>query len=241
MAAKLKWNAPGLKWNSPGAVWNGTAVRPKPMSKVKAIVDFTSYTGPDLGPVAQTIHDQMTANAATFTTPPVTMAALLTLIDTFNTTLAAKASRATADVIAFNQARGEVEDALGELGGYVNGVAKGDQAMVEQSGFPYYSTARTPDTAPPAAPGGLQARAGDLPGSVIARYKPDRSPSVNEVQVNTGDPNLETGWTTVGLFSGGKATLTGLTPGALIWVRVRTAGIKGVLGVWSDPARVRVL
>ena len=170
------------------------------------------------------------------------MAALATLIGTFNTTLAAKASRATAATIAFNIARHELEVALAALGGYVNQVAKGDAAIVEKSGVPSYDTAHAaPDTAPPAAPTELRLRQGDLSGQVVARYHPDRQKSMNEAQTCTGDPNTEANWHFAGMFSGGKATLAGLAPGTNLWVRVRTAGIKGVMGAWSDPARIMVV
>ena len=43
------------------------------------------------------------------------------------------------------------------------------------------------------------------------------------------------------LFGGGKATIGSLTPGALVWLRVRTCGLKGVMGAWSDPAQIRVV
>jgi hypothetical protein len=47
----------------------------------KAIIDFSGYTGAELIPAARNIHDKMTAAAATFTTPPVTMANFQTTID----------------------------------------------------------------------------------------------------------------------------------------------------------------
>ena len=75
----------------------------------------------------------------------------------------------------------------------------------------------------------------------MVRYRPDRQHSINEVQTNTGDPNSEGDWKPAGLFSGGKANLGGFTPGATIWVRVRTVGLKGVLGAWSDPAKIMVV
>jgi hypothetical protein len=28
---------------------------------------------------------------------------------------------------------------------------------------------------------------------------------------------------------------------AIIWVRVRTVGLKGVMGAWSDPAKLMVV
>ena len=208
--------------------------------KVKAIIEFSGYTGPMLGPVAQTIHDKMVTNAALYTAPPVTMVALQTLINGFNTKLAAKASRATADVIAFNVARHDLEVALGDLGGYVNLVADGDPVKVEKSGFPSYDTSHPPQTAPPAAPTELRLRQGDLSGQFVARYHAARSPSMNEVQTCTGDPNVEANWHHAGMFSGGKATVGGIPPGTTVWVRVRTAGNKGVMGAWSDPAKLVV-
>lgn len=206
----------------------------------KAVIDFTGYTGTDLIPIAQAIHDGMTAGAATFTAPPVTMAALQPLIDNTDTALTKKASGAVADTIAFNVARNELESALTDLGNYVNIVAKGDATKVNASGFPSYETDRTIDLSPPPAPENLVLRQGDLSGSLVARYKPARQRSMNEVQTNTADPNDASGWKHAGMFSGGKATIGSLTPGSNVWIRVRTAGLKGVMGAWSDPAKLMV-
>jgi hypothetical protein len=207
----------------------------------KAIIDFSGYSAPDLAPAAQTIHDETNTNATTFPNPPLTMAALQTLIDAFTAALTKRASKATADVIALAVARNDLETALGGLGNYVNTVADGDPSIVVQSGFPSYETARTPDTNPPAAPQNPVVRHGDLSGTIVFRYRPDRQHSVNEVQTNIGDPNSASDWKPAGLFSGGKANLGGFTPGTTIWVRVRTVGLKGVLGAWSDPAKIMVV
>src|SRR5256714_11695429 len=207
----------------------------------KAIIDFTGYTGPDLLPASRTIHADMTANAVIFVTPPVTLAAFKTLIDTFEEALQKKASKATADIVAFTVARKVLETALGNLGNYVNIQADGAPSIVVKSGFPSYGTTRTPDTTPPAAPENLALRQGDLSGSLVARYRPDRQRSVNDIQTNTGDPNTANDWKPAGLFTGGKAILSGVTPGTTVWVRVRTVGIRGVLGAWSDPAKIMVV
>ena len=54
--------------------------------------------------------------------------------------------------------------------------------------------------------------------------------------------NAEYGnWSTKGLYQGGRAEMDGFTPGGIVWVRVRTVGLKGVMGAWSDPAQIRVL
>ena len=84
-------------------------------------------------------------------------------------------------------------------------------------------------------------RAGDLSGEIVARYRLARENSMNEVQKCTGDPAVEANWQHAGMFRGGKATIGSLTPGALVWIRVRTCGLKGVMGAWSDPAQIRVV
>jgi len=238
MPAPLTWDAPSLFWDV-GATWDGVA-GPHHMSKVKAIVDFSPYTAAELGPIAQTIHDRMLENATTFTAPPIIVTALQTEVTTYNEKLVARASRATADIFAFNDARRELEEALAVLGNYVNGVAKGDATIVEKSGFPFYETVHPARTGAPAAPANLRLVAGDVPGAIRARYRPDRENSANEVQVCTGDPNVEANWQDKGTFRNGRADLDGFTPGTLVWVRVRTIGLRNVMGAWSDPAQIRV-
>ncbi len=241
MPDPLPWDTPGLTYDS-GLTWDGVkASKTKSMNTIKAIIDFSSYTAAELGPAAQTIHNSLAANASTFASPPVTVAALQTLITTYDTALVARASNAKVDVIAFNEARVALEDALGVLGGYVNMVAKGDAMIVEKSGFPSYDTSHPANPAPPAAPTNLRLRQSELSGTIVARYKPDRHGSTNEVQINTGDPNTEANWHLKGIFQGGKAEMDGLTPGAMVWVRVRTVGLKGVMGAWSDPGQIRVV
>ncbi|MEO5719177.1 MAG: hypothetical protein ABIR29_11470 [Chthoniobacterales bacterium] len=208
---------------------------------IKATIDFSGYPGPNLLPAAQAIHDDMSDNAVTFPAPPTTMAAFQTDIDDFQDKLSKKSSGAYADTVAFNVARNDLEAVLGDLGLYVNTVANGAAAVVAQSGFPHYETGRSPDYTPPGAPANLVVRQGDVSGSLILRYRPDRHRSINEVQTNTGDPNTEGDWKLAGLFSGGKATLSGFVPGTKVWVRVRTVGLKGVMGAWSDPGQLMVV
>lgn len=241
MPAAVFWDQPGLTFDS-GLTWDAAAAPPrKTMNKTKANIDFSEFTNAELGPVAQTIHDEMSTNAATFATPPVTMAALQTLVTDYDAKLVARSTNATADVLALNDCREQIEEALRVLGNYVNGVAKGDPMIVEKSGFPFYETGRPADTTPPAAPQNLRLKQGELSGSMLARYKPERRGSTNEVQVTTGDPNDEASWQTKGLFKSGRAEMDGFTPGGVVWVRVRSVGLKGVMGAWSDPAQIRVL
>jgi hypothetical protein len=80
-----------------------------------------------------------------------------------------------------------------------------------------------------------------MTGEAVVRYRPKRPQSMNEVQTCTGDPNVGANWKTMGTFSGGKATLTGIVPGTTIWVRVRTLGLKNVMGAWSETGKIIVV
>ena len=44
-------------------------------------------------------------------------------------------------------------------------------------------------------------------------------------------------WKPAGMF-GGKGILAGFTPGSTVWVRVRTCGLKGVMGHLERPGQV---
>ena len=155
--------------------------------------------------------------------------------------LAARASNSSTDVIPATVARHELEGELSDLGNYVNIVAGGDPVIVDASGLPSDSTTRVSDLSAPAAPTDLRLRQSDLSGSAIARYQAARSNSMNQVQSCIGDPNVEANWKDAGMFSGGKATVSSIAPGATVWVRVRTAGLKGIMGAWSDPAKIMVI
>jgi len=247
MPTPLTWDAPGLHYDA-GLTWDGMVPTPIPtqpnpilMNPTKAIIDFTDYLAAELGPIAQIVHTDMTTNAATFTAPTVSLVTFLAQIDAYNAAYLARASNATADVLAFNTAREVLEESLHRLGTYVNSVADGDVTIVEKSGFPSYEVDNAASSGPPQAPEDLRLKHGTLSGTVTARYKPDRRPSTNEVQINTVNPDSAADWRQFGLFQGGTAEITGLTPGALVWVRVRTVGLRGVMGAWSDPAQIRVL
>jgi hypothetical protein len=207
----------------------------------KAITDFSGYPGSDLITSSQTISDAMTPIMSQFPNCPLTMAAFDTLIENCNTALKKKASKAIADTAAFNVARALLEEGLAGIGSCVNTVAKGDLQIVLSTAFPYYETNNTPDYSAPEAPTNLVLRQGDSSGEAVGRYRPRRRKSMNEVQKCTGDPNTEANWQTVGMFSGGKATLPGIVPGTTIWVRVRTIGLENVRGAWSETGKIMVV
>lgn len=207
----------------------------------KAIIDFSSYPGAALLPVAQNIQNQLIENAALFPGLPSPAAPFAALIGVFEQALAKKSSRATADHLAFEVARTDLEGALGDNGSYVNTVAKGEPMTVSESGYPSYETGNTPDTSAPAAPIDVVVRQSVISGSFVARFRPMRRRSVTEGQTCVSDPNVEANWKVAGLFNGGKATFSGFEPGTTVWVRFRTVGLNNVMGAFSDPAKIMVV
>lgn len=207
----------------------------------KSITDFSGYAGSALITTAQTIHDAMEPIIAQFPKIPTTMADFQLMIANCNQALIKKASKATIDTAEFNVTRVALEEGLAGISGCVNTVAKGDETVVLSTSIPFYQTGNSPDYSAPAAPTNLVLRQGDMSGETIARYRPQRRSSMNEVQTCTGDPNVEANWKSAGTFSGGKATLTGIVPGTTIWLRVRTLGLKNVMGAWSESGKIMVV
>jgi hypothetical protein len=209
------------------------------MAYAKAVVDFSRYADGELQAPSKKIHDNLVLNAATFPNLPRTPAAFDALITAFVTALGNALKGGSDRVNTKNDARTALEEALYELGTYVNLVAKGDQAIIDLSGFPSYTTSRTQSTGGVTfIPQNVRWEDGTVGGEEVLRWKGDGSKSMYEVQTCTGDPNNPANWTYRGSFSGGKAVLNGFTAGAVIWGRVRKIGKGGEVGDWSDPAQI---
>lgn len=211
------------------------------MSYAKAVVDFSRNPEGEMAGIATVINKNMLGlHAATFPAPPLTTAALTNLIDTWTSALGDSLKGGTDRTHTKNAARVALEDALSQLGTYVNLVAKGDPAIVDLSGFPSYTTDRSQSQGGVTfVPQNARWEDGTVAGQEILRWKGDGSRSMYEVQTCTGDPAVEANWTYRGSFSGGRAVINGATPGTIIWGRCRKIGTGGEVGNWSDPAQIR--
>ncbi len=208
---------------------------------VRARIYFDEMPSIEMEALARIIHKNLSAHPALFPQPPVSMADFLAQIDDFKAKILARVDGGTTAVNALRTAHEGMADRLRQLGTYVNTRAMGKLAETQKSGFPIYATRRPPDYSPPPAPQDLVLRHGKLSSTIKVRHRPARRRSVNEVQVCLGNPDHEENWTHACYATGGNAELENLPPGAIVWVRVRTNGLKGVFGPWSDPAQIRVL
>lgn len=81
----------------------------------------------------------------------------------------------------------------------------------------------------------LVVTAGDNDGSLDVAWDPLKGALSYEVQISI-EPVTGTSWQPKLTAGKSSATLTGLTSGTRIWVRVRGIGAKNQPGPWSDPA-----
>src|SRR5438067_8130639 len=212
------------------------------MAYAKAVVDFSKYQDGELAGPSNNIHQQMLVdNAATFPGAPFTAAAFFALINAWTGALGESLKGGTDRTTLKNNARAALENALFQLGTFVNLKAQGDQATIDLSGFPSYTTARVQiGGGVTFIPQNVGWEDGTVAGQAVLRWKGDGSHAMYEVQTCTGDPNVATNWNYRGSFTGGRAVLDGFTVGATIWGRVRKIGTGGEVGDWSDPAQFLV-
>ena len=211
------------------------------MNTYKVVVSYTNRPNAQLAVLAQSAHDTISANVATFPNPPLTMASFQLQITDFNAKLVARENRSIQDVAALRLARAALIQTLRSLANYINAVAEGGLEIVTLGGLPFYDTRRNPLPSPPAAPTNLRMRHGNGQGSIVARFTPSISNGSNEVEVNTGDPNQPAQWESRGTYNSGVATLTGFAQGIVVWVRVRTVGRGGERSAWCSAAEIRTL
>ena len=145
--------------------------------------------------------------------------------------------QAKAALGALKTARDQTADALrtklGEVAVKAQSESKGEATMLQAAGY-QLANATTPPTPGVVQPLNLVVTAGDMDASVDVSCDPPPHTRTFEWQVTTGDP-ITGPYHTAKQTSASSTTLTGLTSGSRIWVRVRAIGTKGE-GPWSDPA-----
>ena len=91
------------------------------------------------------------------------------------------------------------------------------------------------------APTNLTAKQGTGSGTAQVSFTSHVQGDPAEVQICTGDPNLDTNWQYAATLANNSGLLRGFTPGVLVWFRVRSSGPGGLMGAWSTTASLRVI
>ena len=230
------YDSPGVSYDS-GLFYDDTGTPPtkqQPMAKVR--LGLAALTPDAVVSLANQVKTAMTGNA-NFTTPNPTLVALGAAI----TTATAKVAAQKAAQLAAKQATEDrdtalttLESLLNQEASYVENVTGGDPVKIASAGM---------STKNPAAPVGalgqvqnLSLSAGDNAGRLDMNWDPVRGAKNYEVQSSI-DPNTDANWKLIDTSSASKLTLTGLTSGQRVWIRVRAKAPKKVNdGAWSDPA-----
>jgi hypothetical protein len=229
--SQLTWSAQ-WRWNQNALTWNGQAPNQRKIMAIHVSLGFSKLADPAFGDFAVGVHDAMAANAATFTTPPVTMTALNTQTGDFLSKLAAANQGSVAQTAAKDASRAVLDGSLRTLANYVEGKAQtaANPALVTLAGLQQATTGHTPQT--PLAKPAILAILNNMSGQLDLRLGAVSHASAYEVQYSTGGG----GWQAGGIFPSTRGvTVTGLTPGTTYTFRVRAIGGSTGASDWSDP------
>jgi hypothetical protein len=202
------------------------------MDKVK--LNLRSLSPEELAGLANNIVTAMTGNA-NFPTPNPTLASVGGLIDALQIKIAAQTAAASAAKLATSE-RKTAEDALGDalrqLAAYVENASGGDQVKIESAGMQVRSGSGSIGEL--AQVSNLSVSEGDDDGELDAQW--DRVYGAKSYEVQTSaDPNVAGSWVLKMTATKSRCSISGLTSGNRVWVRVRGMGAAGP-GPWSDPA-----
>jgi len=205
------------------------------VKKLKALFDFLRM--PDDGFVSRltATHDKMLGNTS-FPNPPVDLAAFLTAITTFasSVVLALDGSK-QANAVKKKQREGLVKMAE-QLGHYVEAASNNDPVTFTSSGFEIRSANRAPQQslAQPTIVSVDQGKTGELLVSV-ASVQNARVYQINYAPASTG--GVTPVWATVTIATARKAvSVANLTPGTTYIFQVRAFGHPGFTD-WSQPVQ----
>jgi len=199
--------------------------------QIHVLMDFTSMADPSLDEFTETVISNMTGNTS-FTQPPLTMAALQALLDTFAAAIGDKAQGGTAATSAKNDARAALVEALRQIALYVQVTSNNNLTMLLTSGFQAANTNRAQT---PLAQPVIDLINGNS-GELIVRLKPVANAHAYEARYAVLGAGGTLGpWQIGGTFiSTRNLTVAGLTPGTQYSVQVRAVGGSTGHSDWSN-------
>jgi hypothetical protein len=225
----------GQFYDAPNVFYDGfqPATPKKRMAKVK--LNLSKLSIPQKITLTQNIVAGMTGNA-NFPTPNPALATMTTAKTTLQTKLDAVAAGKTAQkgkVTEQNTAEDALDALLTTQAATVESASLGDATKILSAGM------QVADAPGPVVPPGqvlnLVVTAGDNDGSLDFAFDPTFGAHSFEVEISV-DPVSPTSWQKKMTVTKSSGTITGLTSGARMWVRVRAIGADPQPGPWSDPA-----
>ena len=235
----------GFNYDSPDAFYDAglfydldPSAKPKPKTKMASLnLSLSRKNAEELIALADKVSGKLVPASGT---PPVPgMAAKDALLDT--AAAAAKTANDTYEnaktaLVNLRVLRDQASDALRTehtaVAKAVESEARGDAAMLTASGYDLAAEA-TSSTAPPDKVLNLNVTASENDGQLDVQHDPVSGGRTYELQLTSVDP-VTGPWVAQGANTSSRCTLTGLTSGQRVWLRVRAVGVNGP-GAWSDP------
>jgi len=170
------------------------------------------------------VIEKLTANAAVFTTPPITVLAMKTLSDKFAKAINAATDGGVADRKERDKLVLEVRSLLRIQADYVRSVCNGDAALLALSGF---ELSKLPEPINEVGvPQRVKADPTDESGKVLVRWGKAEGGRLFRVERASDDPALgAVTWTTVALTGRQRIVIAGLEPFKAYFFRVIAVGI----------------
>lgn len=191
-------------------------------------LDFTKASDPGLDEFANQVLTGLNGNAA-FPNVPLGLPTLENLIQTYTTALTALAQGGTEATAAKNAARANLEDALRQIGLYVQGASANDLPTLLSSGFHAASTNRASVPLPkPTALVLTNGNSTQLLGKIPAVK------NANSYEARIQPPSGPATVSNVGSDSR-RLEFNGLTPGVVFTISLRALGGSTGASDWSDP------
>ena len=136
--------------------------------------------------------------------------------------------------IQIRDARDALETLLTEEAGYVDGIAKGDAAIIKSAGMDVSSSSGPVGAMPKVE--GLTATQGDSAGEIDLAWNPVKRGLKSYTIEVSEDPAGQTGWSIAKVETRSKTIVPGLISGKRYWFRVSAVGAAGP-GPASDAIR----
>lgn len=199
----------------------------------KIVLSLNSIPDNELEQFTSNIIAKLTGNAAV-PDPRPPLAELTAKLGAYVLALNAQAGAQSAATVATavkNNARAALEAALSLEAGTVETATDGDPAKIATTGMAVKAAPTHITSMEDVANFSLSA--GDGSGELDWQCDPVARAKSYQVQVSVGAAPAS--WTLVPGSSRSKGTVTGLTGGQTVWVRVQALGPGGLTSAWSTP------
>ena len=174
-------------------------------------------------------------NNPTFTTPHPPLAEVTTAVDELekaSASVQATKSELNTRMATQQGAETKVDQALSQLGSYVESVAGKDDGIVTSAGMETKASRSAPSS--PGVPQALTAAPGEHEGEMNLSWKAVANARSYVIEF-TIDPAAPASWLHAGIATSGNKTIANLKSGQRYWFRVAAVSAGGQSG-WSEHA-----